>query len=444
MTASRRVTFRMFGGIAATIAFAAAPAVAQNSEAPVDVTAAPPPSAGTIGPSQLQNFNLKGTVTKPAERPAPIASAPPASPPAQAVPVTPIAERARAANGDGSIPVGAEPGRRAIGATSRQPSAASASSAIPDVPTPSLPLQVSTGPAEQPNGTSDPMPSTSPLGGSERTWSWPWLAALIALVGGGAFIAWSRRGKGRRSGDPGRMAFAGLVPDSEGEPAPAPPVRRRADPVPPTARPAPRPDPVPPRAQPAPRPDPVPPAAMPQPRPPVDDGLVKSTALKPELNFQFVPDRAVVTELEVLLQFDVVLTNSGAAPARDVLVEAKLIPAHAGQDQEIAAFFQQPQATGDRMAGIPPLGKVSLKSAVRLPLDQLHSFEVDGRKLFVPLVAFNILFRGSGGEGQASASFLVGRGNDEDEKLAPFRLDLGPRIFRGLSARPHSMGLTPQ
>jgi hypothetical protein len=51
------------------------------------------------------------------------------------------------------------------------------------------------------------------------------------------------------------------------------------------------------------------------------------------------------------------------------------------------------------------------------------------------------LFRGGGGEGQASASFLVGRGTDGDEKLAPFRLDLGPRIFRGLSSRPHSMGL---
>ena len=175
-----------------------------------------------------------------------------------------------------------------------------------------------------------------------------------------------------------------------------------------------------------------------------DDGLIKSTGLKPELNFQFVPDRAVITEREVMLQFDVVLTNSGAAPARDVLVEAKLVPAHAGQDQEIAAFFQQPEATGDRMAGIPPHGKVSLKSAVRLPLDQLHSFEVEGRKLFVPLIAFNILFRSTGGEGQASASFLVGRGNDRDDKLAPFRLDLGPRIFRGLSARPHSMGLTRQ
>jgi hypothetical protein len=160
------------------------------------------------------------------------------------------------------------------------------------------------------------------------------------------------------------------------------------------------------------------------------------------LNVEFQPDRAVVTDSEVLLQFDVTLTNSGSAPARDVLVEGRLVCAHAGQDQEIAAFFHEPQATGDRMAGIPPLGKVALKSAVRLPIEQLHSFEVEGRTLFVPLVAFNILFRSGSGEGQASASYLVGRGSDEDEKLAPFRLDLGPRIFRGLSARPHSMGLT--
>jgi hypothetical protein len=46
------------------------PALAQNSDAPIDVTAAPPPSAETIGPSQLRDFNLQGTVTRPADQPA--------------------------------------------------------------------------------------------------------------------------------------------------------------------------------------------------------------------------------------------------------------------------------------------------------------------------------------------------------------------------------------
>jgi hypothetical protein len=167
--------------------------------------------------------------------------------------------------------------------------------------------------------------------------------------------------------------------------------------------------------------------------------MIVSTRLKPELAIFFEPDRAVVTESDVMLQFDVVVTNSGSAPARDVLVEARMVSAHAGQDAEIAAFFQQPVGKGDRIAAIQPLGKISLKSAVRLPIDQLHNFTVEGRTLFVPLVAFNILFSGNS---QKSASFLVGRGNEGDEKLAPFRLDLGPRIFRGLSARPHSAGLS--
>jgi hypothetical protein len=167
--------------------------------------------------------------------------------------------------------------------------------------------------------------------------------------------------------------------------------------------------------------------------------LIVSTRLKPDLAIQFQPDRAVLTESDVMIQFDVVLVNNGSAPARGVLVEARMVCAHAGQDQEIGAFFHQPVGKGDRIAIIQPLGKIALKSAVRMPLAQLRSFEVEGRQLFVPLVAFNVLYNNSL---QTSASYLVGRGTPADEKLGPFRLDLGPRIFRGLSARPHSMGLS--
>jgi hypothetical protein len=251
---------------------------------------------------------------------------------------------------------------------------------------------------------------------------WSWIAALLALIAGGAFLAWNRRSRRQRYGDPGRMAFAGLVPEVDAEPASLPPIRPRPDPVPPLAQPTP----------------PVRPAPEPKPAAP-DSGLIVSTRLKPQLAIQFQPDRAVITENEVMLQFDMVVTNSGSAPARDVLIEACMVSAHAGQDEEIAGFFQQPVGKGDRIPGIAPLGNISLKSAVRLPLAQLHSFEMEGRTLFVPLVAFNILYSG---DTQISASFLVGRGTDEDEKLAPFRLDLGPRIFRGLSSRPHSGGLT--
>lgn len=424
MTALRRMTIGTLGGVAATLGLAlAAPAFGQDSDAPVDVTAAPPPSAETVGPSQLRDFNLQGTVTRPADQPE--------STGAQPATVAPAPVGSNEAVPSGAT---ADPAPSAAESASRAPAPRLAVSDAngdsltgltgPDPVTPSLPLEVTTNPAPQPGLESEALPSAS-LGSTEGFFSWPWLAAIVALIGGVAFIAWSR-GRRRRYGDPGRMAFAGLAPDVAPEAKPFPPVRPRPDPVPPSA---------------APRPAPTPPPA-PAPKT-ADDGVIVSRSLKPELNVQFMPDRVVVTDTEVTLLFDVLVTNLGSAPARDVLVEGRMFTAHAGQDQEIGAFFQRPVGAGDRIAAIAPLGKLSLKSVVRLPLEQVHSFEVEGRRLFVPLVGFNLLFRSNGGDGQASASYLVGRGSEQDEKLAPFRIDLGPRVFRSLAARAHSMGLQP-
>ena len=58
----------------------------------------------------------------------------------------------------------------------------------------------------------------------------------------------------------------------------------------------------------------------------------------------------------------------------------------------------------------------------------------------MPTVGFNAVYRWAGGEGQTSASFLIGR-ETKGEKMAPFRLDRGPRIFRGLGARLHTVGV---
>ena len=427
MTALRRMAVKNLGGLAASLALAMAmPAHAQNNDAPVDVTAAPAPSAETIGPSQLRDFNLQGRVTRPADR----GAATPAQP-ANTAAATPRSGEAVPAEAAAAAPAGSV--QRTAPSQSRVPNQPQASA--PSLPTdtqpvtPSLPLQVTTESAPQPGFAGDSLAPSAPDSG-EALLSWPWLAALIALVAGGAFIAVSRGRRRQRHSDPGRLAFAGLALDAAPEDHPVPPARPRADPLPPRAQPAPpapRPDPVPPRSQPAPKPD--------------DGGLIVSTRLKPQLNVEFHPDRVVVTEEEVLLQFEIVIANVGSAPARDVLVEGQLFTAHIGQDQEIAAFFQNPATQGDRMASIAPLGRISLKSVARLPLDQIHRFEASGRKMFVPMVGFNILYRFGSGDGQASASFLVGRGDEQDEKLAPFRIDLGPRIFRGLASRAHSIGL---
>lgn len=422
MTALRRMVVKTIGGLATAMALGlGVPALAQDSDAPIDVTAAPPPSAETIGPSQLRDFNLQGTVTRPADQPAATpahpattASAPPRS--GEAVPAE-AAESADQISSPGPVPPRA---------TTTSQSSSSTNAPVGQAPiTPSLPLEVTTNPAPQPGPDSDTRIPSARNSGSNFL-SLPWIAALIALIGGGAFIAWSRRGRRQRHADPGRMAFAGLAPEIVPDDEPMPRTHPRPDPVPSLGQP---------RA--APRPDPLPSPAPEK----ADDGLIVSTRLKPELNVEFHPERVVVTDQDVLLQFDIVLSNVGSAPARDVLVEGRLFTAHIGQDGEIAEFFHNPTTEGDRMTAIVPFGKISLKSVARLPLDEVHRFEAAGRKMFVPLVGFNILYRAGSEESQASASFLVGRGNEQDEKLAPFRIDLGPRSFRDLSARAHSIGL---
>ena len=441
MTALRRsVELASLALAAALVVLSAAPASAQNSDAPVDVTAAPPPSAGDIGPSQLRGFNLNGTVTRPADRPAATQRTP-----VQRAPAPTTAAPTRVEE-----PVRTAPSRTVPAATASAVPAPTPRDTLPEISQPVAGSVVAPLPATNYSTPSEPIAVPAETGGFSY---WPWLLALVAVFAGGAYLLRGRRGRRTRYGDFDRLAFAGPAEGVAELPRPAPkPAPKPAGGAAPTPWPTPKSQPKPPASEPpapwptATNPLPVPPQAptpepAPAPVPKRDDGGIVSVRLKPELNVEFTPDRAVVTEHDVMLQFDVTIVNSGSAPARDVLVKGKLVTAHAAQDAEIAEFFAAPDPSGDRMAVIPPLGRVGLKSAVRLPLDQLHSFEVDGRRLFVPLVALNILFRSGAGEGHASASYLVGRGTDDDAKLAPFRLDLGPRIFRGLSSRPHSMGL---
>ena len=144
--------------------------------------------------------------------------------------------------------------------------------------------------------------------------------------------------------------------------------------------------------------------------------------------------RCVVDGGQATIEFELELFNSGSAPARAVLVEATLFNAGPNQDSEIGAFFANPVGEGERIISIAPLKRMVLRPKVTIAREQVQEFEVGGRKVFVPLIAFNALYRWSGGDGQSSIGYLVGR-DTKSEKLAPFRLDLGPRVFRGLGAR---------
>jgi hypothetical protein len=152
------------------------------------------------------------------------------------------------------------------------------------------------------------------------------------------------------------------------------------------------------------------------------------------------PLRCVVEDDRVTLEFEIELFNAGTAPARAVLAEASLLNAGATQNEELSAFFANPVGAGERLDAIPPLTRISLASQVVAPRTAVEEYELGGRKVFVPVIAFNALYEWSGGKGQTSAAYLVGR-DTNGEKLGPLRLDLGRRDVRGLAARVLPVGL---
>jgi hypothetical protein len=162
-------------------------------------------------------------------------------------------------------------------------------------------------------------------------------------------------------------------------------------------------------------------------------GIV-ATRLRPSLEIGVRPLRCLVEDSQVTIEFELDLFNSGAAPARAVFAEASLLNASATQDQELAAFFSRPASPGERVDVIPPMKSVRMTNRVIAPRASIQEYELGGHKTFVPVIAFNALYEWSGGQGQTSAAYLVGREAPGD-KLGPLRLDNGRREYRGLADR---------
>jgi hypothetical protein len=403
-------TERMRGGLrlamtiwAAGLALGAAPLAAQNAPDSASST----PATDAIGPKELQNFSLSGTVTKPADRPGQAAAA---------------SSNRRAAASQAEATSAPEPRHsetpRQSPPVTRSASSTPVQSAVPAPQrTAALAAASLDSPAASPPPTAAAVPASAGFAPATETTDgtlaperslpmWPWLLAALALGAAGAFLFWRNRS---------RVAFAG-GPQVDLFTAPEP---------------APSPRPVPPPKA----PEPAPPRAT----PPAPQGIV-STRLRPWVEVAMHPLRCIVDEAQVAFEFELELFNSGNAPARAVLVEASVFNAGPTQEQDIGAFFARPVGEGERIDSIPPLQRMSIRTQVVAPRDNLQALDIGGRLVFVPLIAFNTLYRWSGGEGQTSVSYLLGR-DTKGEKMAPFRLDLGPRVFRSVGARPLPSGI---
>jgi hypothetical protein len=414
--------------MASALAFAPAAALAQ--EAPASAPTEDSPPVSTVGPSSLENFSLNGTVTHAADQPAQSSSKAPAEKQVAPANDQPAEAPVTAANGGPPAPRMTAPAPRQARIVSASPAPQAELPQAQPQPAPqvlrqslpsssvtaALPALSPTGPstAEAPAATTaDFAPAPAAPGHSFPLW--PWLLAALALGAGGAFLLWRNRSREAFAGGPAIDAF--VAPEPAAAPRPAPP----------RAAPAPAPAP-----SPAPSPAPVP---SPAPAPRAGGGLV-SSSLRPWIDIGFQPTRCVLDNDKVVVEFELELFNSGSQPARAVRVDVALFNAGNEQDEQIGAFIANPVGAGESI-DIPPLKRVGLKAQVAIARTEVKAYEIAGRQVFLPVVAFNALY---GANGQTSATYLLGR-DTKGEKLGPFRIDAGPRIFRGVAARELPTGL---
>ncbi|MGQ0588683.1 MAG: hypothetical protein ACT4N8_04000 [Sphingosinicella sp.] len=338
--------------------------------------------SNAIGPAQLRDFSLtpKQTIVRqppPEARPAPRV-APPS--PATVPPASPTApERPAQPSAQSQRPPAAT---QPPSAPSEQPAAESQSFVPAPVPdTNSAPPAPIPAPSE-----AAPAPDADP--GVFGYWAYGRAAAGRAPLGRGLI----RRRRRREE-----LAYAAAIePIAAPAPVPAPP--------------------------PVPRPDPVP---------------------RPWLELELKTIRASFSAVEAMVEFELSISNTGGSPARNLKIDVKMFNAGREQDQEIGAFFRTAgrESTKLNLPGIHHGATGVIQGEVAMPLEEMKAMKLDGRMLFVPVVAVNALYEwGEGRSGQSSKSYVVGRELETpSEKMGAFRVDQGPRIWRTVGQRQHKL-----
>lgn len=363
------------------MAAAAAAALAAGASAQDN---AQEPAAGAVGPPQLRDFELPGQRTVPdAAAPTPLPTlAPPA--PARTPPVrTPAPEptaRATPPRPAPEPPAAVEP---------EPETSAPAPAPVTAAPIPTAPEAAPPVPAPE---TISPAPAPQNAGDWSRAWLLVPAALLLALVG---WLVLRRRGE----------------PEEElvEEPAlPKPPELPAEPPLPP------------------------------MPGPPALTGTVGVT-LRAQIDIDVVAESVSAGgEEEAVVEFALLLRNSGNAAAHDIRVEAKLFNGDRAGEREIANFMAAPLSRGREIAMEPlaPRTEQGIGGSVDMPRADLRPIDADGRQMFVPVIAVTVIYGwGDGRTGQTSLSYILGRERAGEERMGPFTLQAGARTWRDVGRR---------
>jgi hypothetical protein len=165
---------------------------------------------------------------------------------------------------------------------------------------------------------------------------------------------------------------------------------------------------------------------------------------RPWLELALRAERASFTDAEAELQFELEISNKGGQAAQNVRIDVKLFNGGVDQqDKEIGSFFRTAGRESTKLhlsvveAGLTGV----INGRVTIAREEMRALKLDERLLFIPVVAVNALYDwGEGRTGQTSKSYIIGREQPQpSEKMGAFRVDQGPRVWRTVGQRPHTL-----
>lgn len=200
-------------------------------------------------------------------------------------------------------------------------------------------------------------------------------------------------------------------------------------------------------AQSPPQPNAPPTLAPLPPPPPMEPPKPRVTApvIRPWLEVDFVPRRAGQNLTGAAVEFELAVRNIGSRPATDVRVLVQLLTANPQQNAHLAAAFGQPV---DNPVIAPfelaPGELISVNGFGTLPADKISQVEMQGRPMFVPIMAVRVVYgwaENRGPSGSTANAYILGIDRDGQNKMQPFWMDQGPRMADRIAYRLHDMGI---
>lgn len=155
-----------------------------------------------------------------------------------------------------------------------------------------------------------------------------------------------------------------------------------------------------------------------------------------------MPRRAGLNLVTATVDVDVVMRNTGDAPAENIRVDVRLMSAAPDQDAALGTLFADPiQRPASAPFTLAPGAERTMRSLVTLPRTAIHVLTAGERPMFVPVVAVNARYDSGDGAGQTANAWAVGVERAGAAKLGPFWLDVPARMHESIAVRPHALSL---